>query len=912
MKGTNTSHDAAPMLFGREPELSAISELLEHGSGALVVCGEAGIGKSALLAHAAADARGQVLRVAGIQSEADLPFAALHLLLRPVLDHTDALPPQQAAALRGALGVGAATKADRFLVGLATLNLLVELSLQGPVLCLIDDAQWLDGESADALLFAARRLHHEPVVVLFATRTQAFAGHGLPGLHIRGLDAEAARELLSVEAADLPPAVRDQLITEAQGNPLALRELPRMLTPDQRTGARLPLSFSLGCAHQATDRVLIGFRDRVATLPAATRTCLLVAALDHHDRLDRLSHAVELLDASLADFAAAERAGLIRVGPDGLTFHHPLVSTAVLLACDIAERMAAHRALARTSDADRRAWHLAAITQTPDEQVAQELENMALRARSRGGQTAMSAAYARAAELSTDPADAVRRWVVAAHAAIEAGLWQRAAELVDEARARAASVTVPGPVLAELAYARAVLEVENGRPLAGVRLLHDGIEATDDLPTKLTLLSVAGYYTWASAAHPDQLVLARRTEQLCPAGDDSALTAVRTINHAFRLILQGDAVTIPSYRLPDLDENVPYELRFLIGLQGLDRADIDGMLDSATALVQQCRAEGRLGRLPQTMVLLAIAELLDGRHRSARATAGAGLALATDVGQPMWRGYLAAVHAWLSAAAGDRQECESMAQQAICDADHRQWLMADCWSEYARATLDLGLGHYRAVLDRADRVMTGPLRHAFLWRYLWPDYIEAAVRAGEPSRAREYLDRFTQWAESTGRPAPRAVLQRARALLAPDHCAAALYDAALALHAEDTQPFDQARTRLVYGEWLRRNKRRAQARVQLESAMETFDQLGAAPWAARAATELRATGTTVPHRGDQSPLTPQELQVVRLAVTGASNREIGAQLFLSPRTVASHLYKAFPKLGVASRAELARLPLPDN
>ncbi|MGN9847476.1 LuxR C-terminal-related transcriptional regulator, partial [Nonomuraea sp. H19] len=761
--------------------------------------------------------------------------------------------------------------------------------------------------SADALLFAARRLHAEPVAVLFAAREGEFPARGLPELRLSKLDTEAAQQLLAEQAADLPPVVRDQLVAEAGGNPLALVELPRMLTPEQRKGAFVPLSFSLGTAQPVTDRVLTGFRDRIAALPDATRSCLLVAALDHHDELDVLARAVGLLGASLADFAEAERAGLVRVGLGGVAFHHPLVRTAVLLVCDIAARMAAHRALAETVDDDRRAWHLAAVTLQPDEEVAGRMECLALRARQRGGQTTVSAAYARAAELSADPAEAARRWTAAAEAAAEAGLWQRARELVDRARRLGAESALHG-----LAQVRAKLEIEAGRPLEGVRLLLEGAEAIDDLPAKLSLLSMAGFYTWASASHPDQLALARRTEELCPDGDGLA-AVVRTFNHAFRLILEGDAVTTLTYRMPDQTERIPFELRFIIAYQSMVRADIEGMLDGSAQIVEECRAEGRLGRMPQAMTIFTIAQLLSGHHRSARSAVAAGLALAADVGQPQWGSYLAGVHAWLSAIAGAEEECVAMAAQAIRDADHRRWMPGACWSEYALVALDFGLGRYEAMLDRVDRAMSGPTSHAFLWRYSWPDYIEAAVRVGDPQRAQEPLGLYAEWAEATGRSRPLAVLHRVRALLATDSAAVGLYERALALHAEGEQPFDEARTRLAYGERLRRTRRRAEARGQLQAAMEAFDRLGAVPWSDRAAAELRATGLSLPdHARAGDPLdvlTPQELQVVRLAVTGASNREIGSQLFLSPRTVASHLYKAFPKLGVSSRAELARLEL---
>ncbi|MGW2151809.1 ATP-binding protein [Nonomuraea bangladeshensis] len=901
------------MLHGRQTELARIDQLLDGPGGALVVRGEAGIGKTAHLEYAARRTSGRVLRVTGVESEAELPFAALHLLLRPVLDGVTALPPQQADALLGALGLGEATQGDRFLVGLATLSLLVELSKEEPLVCLVDDAQWLDSESADALVFAARRLHAEPVVVLFAAREDGgtFPGSGLPELWLGKLDADTAAQLLAEQAADLPLAVRDQLVTEAQGNPLALIELPRMLGPEQRAGAFTPLTFSLAPV-TVTDKVLAGFRNRIAELPAATRFCLLAAALDDRGELKALTGALDRLGASVTDFAEAERAGLVQVSTSCVVFRHPLVRTAVLLACDIAARMAAHRALAEAVDDDRRAWHLAAVTLQPDEGVAGELESLALRALQRGGQATVSAAYARAAELSADPADAVRRWTAAAGAAAEAGLSRRAAELVAAAQRQAGSSALDKSVLAELTRVRAQLAFEADRPLEAVRLLQEGAE-TADPATMLSLLGLAGFYAWTSAPHPDQLALARRTEELTPDGDGLA-GAVRAINRGFRTMLEGDTTPVPAFPV-SLGElvAVPFEVRMVITFHAFVRAEREEMLAGAAALVEECRAQGRLGRLPQAMTLLTIAQLTDGRHRSARATVAEGLSLAADAGQPFWRGYLEGVQAWLYGVAGMEEEWAACTAEALRHADNRSWLPAGTWAEYGRVILDLGLGRHNAVLDRLDRATEGTSRHAFIWGYAWPDYVEAAVRAGTPRRADEVLRRYAAWAEGVGQPGPLAVLHRARALLASDERAEGLYERALAVHGQHEHPFDQARTRLVYGEWLRRHRRRTEARIQLEAALEAFDRLDAAPWSARAAAELRATGASPARRakaGDLlAALTPQELQVVRLAVTGASNREIGAQLFLSPRTVAYHLYKAFPKLGVSSRGELAALGL---
>ncbi len=903
------------MLYGRAAEQETVERLLRDVTSdrprALIVRGEAGIGKSALLEYAAASTQARVLRVTGVQSEADLPFAALHVLVRPLLDRVPALPQQQSDALLGALGLGAANHGDRFLVGLATLSLLVEVSATTPLLCLIDDAHWLDGESADALLFAARRLGAERVAMLFATRESEgdFSGRGLPDLRLGRLTPEAAGRIVAEHAADLPPAVRDQLVAEAQGNPLALVELPSMLTPEHRFGGNAPLSLSFGTVTPVLDRVFNGFRDRVEELPEQTRACLLVAALDDRGDLGVLAAALEALGARLDDFAAAERAGLVRVGVSSVAFRHPLVRTAVVLAGDVAARMAAHRALAAAVDGDRRAWHLAAVTPSPDDTVADQLENLALRAQRRGGQAAVSAAYARAAELSADPAAAARRRTAAASAAIEAGLWRRAGQLVGEVRRR--TVPLPPAVLAELAMVRAKLEAEAGRPLTAVRLLHEAAAEVTALPSLLSLLSVASHLTWSSARHPDQLALARRTEELIPPGDGPA-AVLRGINSGFRRILEGDAVTTYSYpKLRDGVTAMPVELRAIVVQHALVRADLDGMSDYAEAMAEECRTEGRLGRLPQALTVRAIAEILGGRHRSARATVAEAASLAADVGQPMWSGYLAGIQAWLSAAAGAEQECLASGAEALRDAARRAWMPGGCWAEYARVLLDLGAGRYEAVLERLDHAAAGPSRHAFIWRYAWPDYVEAASRVGEPDRAMPLLNRYAEWVAATGRDGPCAVLHRARALLAADDEADAHYKRALELHSLAGQPFDEARTRLLYGEWLRRQQRRAAARAHLEAAREAFDGLDAAPWSTRAATELRAAGVFLPDRSGVDDLlaglTAQELQVVRLAMTGASNRQIGAQLFLSPRTVASHLYKAFPKLGVTSRAELSRL-----
>jgi DNA-binding CsgD family transcriptional regulator len=464
--------------------------------------------------------------------------------------------------------------------------------------------------------------------------------------------------------------------------------------------------------------------------------------------------------------------------------------------------------------------------------------------------------------------------------------------------------TAPGSVSAEIAAVRARLEAEAGRPLNGVRLLHEGARAAEDKPTVLALLALAGHLTWSSTAHPDQTALARRTVQLHPGGGD----AVAAINGDLLQRLEGDAVTAGS--APEEAAIMPVEVRLLAARHALVRADLDGMLDGAARLVDEFRSEGRQARLPDAMTALATAQLLLGKHRSARATAAQCAAL-DGRGRAPWSGNLSGVQAWLAAAAGQEAACEALASEAILDAERHSWMPGIGWAECGRALLDLAAGRHEAVLDRLERARQGPARHAFLWRYSWPDYIEAAVRAGSPQRAKPVLHQYEAWAHATGSARPLALLHRARALLAEPDEAGALYARALELHAQAEQPFEEARTRLAYGAWLRRRQHRGAARVHLQTAADLFIRLDAGPWAARAAAELRATGVSTPERqGDGkhlAELTPQELQVVRLAAEGASNREIGAQLFLSPRTVGYHLYKAFPKLGVASRKELAGL-----
>ena len=891
------------MLCGRSEQLAAIDQLLEGmragQAGALVLRGEAGIGKTALLDAAEQKAAGaRVLRVTGVEPEADLPFAALHGLLRPVLDEIGALAGRQAEALRGAFGLAEERVPDRFLVGLAVLSLIAELAEHQPVLVLADDAHWLDRASADALVFAARRLRAERAAVLVAARDEP-PGAGLPGLpelRVGGLDRAAAEQLLA--GAGLVAAVRDQLIAEAGGNPLALIELSRGLSGAQRAGAVTPLAMP---AASPAGRVQQAFAARIGGLPPDCRRAVLVVALGGTPDLAEVSRAVAAAGGSLTDLAAAERAGLVRVTPAGVSFAHPLARAAVLASSDVAERAAGHRALAAVLDDDRRAWHLAALADGPDEQVAAELDAAAQRAGRRGSRAAASAAYERAAALSAGPAVRGRRLALAAEAATDAGQFPRAAGL-----ARQAGPLVTDPAAAAtLARVRAQLEFEAGRPAdaAGILLEWVAMIGPADPGTAQAVLAEAVHILWldVTPAHPE---LERRAAAMAPpvgAGLVGFLRAVRRLQH-------GDThapVTVPA---PPDHGSLPFVAGFSQLFFDFIRGDVAAVGRRADAMTAECRDTGIAGLLAYALSYLADAQGLRGEFLDGMATAEEGLRIAADTGQATMTRELAVRAASLAAVTGDEEVCRARAAQCR-DLSAGAPTLALAGADCALALLDLGYARYHAALDRMQAAATGPAWHSPHLLYAYPDHVEAAVRAGRPDLAAGPLARFSAWAGAMGQGWATAVAARCAALTAGDGDAGPLYREAVAAHEGDGRPFEQARTRLLYGEWLRRSRRRTDAREHLLAAAGAFARMGARPWLDRADAELRAAGARAPAVTAGDPLarlTPQELQVVRLAATGASNKQIGAQLFLSPRTVGYHLYKAFPKLGVTTREELAR------
>ncbi|MBE1583771.1 helix-turn-helix transcriptional regulator [Nonomuraea angiospora] len=917
------------MLIGRIKEQAAIDGLLATAragkSGSLVLRGEAGIGKSALLDYAA-EAAGEemrVLRGAGFEPEIELPFAGLHLLLRGAVDTIDVLPAAQARALRGALGMEPGFSGDRFLVGLALLTLLADLAERRPLLCLVDDAQWLDHASAEALLFAARRLEAEGVVLIFAAREDehAFPAAGVPDLHLTGLDTSCAAELLATYAGDLAPRARERLLREAHGNPLALLELPALLTAAQSADESPIHAFGIGSC-PAPGRVHHAFRDRIARLPEAARTVLLVAAADDTGALDVVLTAARKLGVDLADLDTAEAAGLVHVGDGRVFFRHPLVRSAVYHLTSLMRRLAAHRALAETlagrpGDVDRWAWHLAAAATGPDEESAAALERSAEHARARGGHAAVAAACERAAQLSPDPRERGRRLTLAAAAAAEAGLYERACELADQA----ASDVADPKVLAYLARTRAMIAMAHGEVETAHALLTGTAEAiigqAEDVAIALFFEALTP--AWIGSNYAALARTATRVSELhsTKAGQLQPMTRVLAGMGG----LAGEEPPGGLAWLRDMieglrDRSEPAELQERAQLAIWDLVIGDDTLahERAVAIERQCRAQGAIGLLPLALALVARSQMFLGMHREALASAEEGLRIARDTEQGYYAALLVGVLTYLAAIEGDEERCLKLAEQ-IADVHDAATGGMRCVS---LNLLDLSLGRPETALRRAEEFGAfGPAARTVMVMHRMPDLVEAAVRADRNDFAVAASERVQVWAAQTPSPWADAVALRCRALLASDEDAERYYEQALHLHLRGGRLFERARTELLYGEWLRRLRRRADARHQLRSALDIFERLGSRPWADRARAELRAAGERQTGEGRLSEgvldrLTSQELQIIRMAATGLSNREIAAQLFLSPRTIGYHLYKAYPKLGVASRAELARLDLDEG
>ena len=906
------------MILGRAEELARLDRLLAGAragdGGALVVRGEAGIGKSALLNQVDATATDMsVLRGVGIESEIEVPFAGLHLLFHPYLDRIEALPVPQAAALRTAFGLTAAGAGERFLIGAATLSLLSELAGDRPLVCIVDDAQWFDQASADALLFAARRLRREPVAMLFAVRDEAgrFTAPSLDVLALSPLDRASAGSLLDQRAKVLAPPTRARIVAEAGGNPLAVLEFAAALT-DRKASAR-PWSTPVEPL-PVTGQVQEAFRSRIGDLPEATQRLLVLAAADETADLAAVVRAGERLGLSAADLEPAERARLVQLTPESISFRHPLIRSAAYRGAARGWLVAAHRALAETLDgdasADRRAWHRAAATTGPDEAVAAELEGAARRAAQRGGSAAVATALDRAATLSGDPDRKARRLVGAARAAYDAGWLDRAAVF----SAAGVDLATDRPTRAEAVWIQAQVAYERDSPAVAAALMVRGaapLVASHPEQAVSILTDAVGCAKDAGA--PDLIRESADLLSTVTLEPGSPLRSVVDGMVGLRDFLDGstkEAVTgmralVTAVRHGQVTGFVE---RVLAGYLALIVADDEAATEVLEALVADTRRQGALGWLPYAQEPLAISLVLRGRFRDAETVVAEALDVSTDLGQDTQATILTAIPAWLAAVAGDAVACEAMAGRMLRAASRHPTNAA--LATWALGLLDLGRGRFDAASQHLDAVCAGPARHDFPLRAV-PDQVEAAVRGGDPARAARFLPALRDWAEHVGQPHAAALVRRCDALCADGDEAESHYDAALALLYDTGRPYDNARTALLFGEWLRRQRRRTEAHTHLAGALSGFESLGAEAWAARARSELTALGdrpVARPHDRDPlARLTPQERQVVLLAAAGLSNRDIAARLFLSPRTIGYHLYRAYPKLGVTKRTELANL-----
>jgi DNA-binding CsgD family transcriptional regulator len=911
------------MLHGREGERDLVEELLDGArnsrSGALILRGEAGIGKTALLEDARERASGmQVLSVRGVESESDLPFAGLHQLLRPALHLLDELPPTQARALRGAFGLADEVGDDRFLISAGCLTLLSELAESGPVLCLIDDAQWLDTPSADALLFVARRLDAEGIAVLGALRTGAaprFEGREVPGLDLGELEPAAAAAVVEERVGSaLAPAVRDYLVAEAAGNPLALIELPGALTTAQLAGDE-PLPATAPFTH-GLERL---FLERVRELPEDTQRLLLVVAADDSTRIGAVLAAAVALGLAPEALDPAEQAGLVEVRGSAVALRHPLVRSAIYHAASSGERRAAHLALAGVLDAgvdaDRRAWHYAAAALGPDEEVAAELERSAERARLRSGHGAAAAALVRSAELSADPASRGRRLVAAATAAWRAGQPKRATELLETA-------AVPADdwqLRADAERVRGMIQMRCGVLVEACDTMLAAAEAVAPFDTRRALeLLLEAREAAGWAGDTARTIAADRRAAALARDDDAESRFLADLLVGVGSLYEGEAAAgaeLVHRALAHVDHIVePNWLAWAaMGAKAVgDEAREDELMRRAIALA---RASGAVDKLTYVLLAYVLAGLLASRPGVA-AEAAEGLTLAREAGLTNAASTHLAMLAWFAGMRGDEETCRSCADEARALAQAHGTSFATSIAEWGLGLLELGRSRPDDAAMRLAVVadLRPGVGHPYFALMSIPDRVEALARAGHDDAAHEAFAPFSGFADPGAPSWARGLAARCAALLTSGRDADASFEDALRLHAEADRPFDNARTALLYGERLRRERRRVDARNQLRSALESFERLGAPIWAERARAELRASGETARKRNPSTvaQLTSQELQVARFVAQGLSNKEVAAQLFLSPRTIDSHLRSVFSKLELTSRTQLARIQLGDE
>jgi DNA-binding CsgD family transcriptional regulator len=903
------------MLLGRDRELEAITALLESArtgsSGVLVLVGESGIGKSALLDWAAVHATGmRVLRARGVQSEAQIPFAGLHELLRPALDHVGRLPVSQRAALEGALALRPARAHDRAAVGAATLTLLAAHADTGPLAVLIDDAHWLDGSSADALRFALRRLLADPIAVLLTARAgeeSLLDDAAFTTLPLRGLDEQAATELVRRDAPHASSETALRLHRQTGGNPLALREL------SQEPPSEIPLELPA----PGVTSVAATFLQRARGLPVRSRSALVLAAANDGGETSVFARAAECLGLAVADLVPAEEKRLIEIDARSIGFRHPLIRSAIYGDAPAEQRRAAHRALADAlpdADADRRAWHLALAAVGPDELASSALQQAGERARGRSAYDVASHAFERAAFLATNQAHAATLTHSAAEAAWSGGRGERALTLLDAAGRQ----TTDEPLLWEIEHLRGHIAVRQG-PLDEARsiLVAAAERAAVNAPdTAVVMLAEAAEGALFAGDAAGMRGYGERATALEASATGARASFFARITAGMGRILAGDgehgadlirSANAVLERADVLDEE-PRLLAWAVfsGLWLREAGDDETFVDNAIATA---RTRSALGVLPHLLTYVGIGQMATRRYVEARATLDEAIRLARETGQyTILTGALARL-AWLEARSGRTDACHEHADEACSLARELGARLFEIWALTALAELDLGAGDARAALIRFDEQQAALERYEIGDADLSPapERVELHLRLGRDGEARAAAAPFVAAAEAKQQPWALARAARCRALLAGDDDFEPLFEEALTAHTRTPDAFERARTQLTYGARLRRAAARSRARGPLRAALETFDDLGARPWAELARAELAATGETARRRDPSTldELTPQELQISLLLAGGKTTRETAAALFLSPKTIEYHLRNAYRKLDVRSRPELA-------
>jgi DNA-binding CsgD family transcriptional regulator len=909
--------ERAPTFRGRTREREKLDGLLKDvrrgRSGVLVIRAEAGAGKTALLRYAAGQAAGfQVGQIAGVESEMELPFAGLHQLCGPMLDHLDALPGPQQAALRTAFGLSSDDAPDRFLIALAALSLLAEVAEEQPLLCLVDDAQWLDTASRQVFGFVARRLLAEPVALVLAVRepTDERELVGLPEMSLTGLADDVARALLeAVVPGRLDERVRDRIVAETRGNPLALLELSRSVGPAQLAGG-----FALPDAGNVVDRIEDEYRRRIAALPDATRRLMLVAAADPVGDATLVWRAAQTLGLESEALEPASREQLLEIGAR-VRFRHPLVRSAVYRAASASDRRAVHGALASATDPetdpDRRAWHRAHAATAPDEDVAAELIASAGRAQRRGGIAAAAAFLERAVTFTPDPGERASRAQAAAGAKFEAADLVAAESLL--ATAAVGPLDKVGQAQVQRVRAQIAFDLRRGNDAPALLLrAARTLEPLDAELARATYLDalVAVIYAARLATGTDVAHVAGAARS-APIGPEPLPPRQLLLLGLAARLTDGYAAAAPllkralcAYR----DEETQLDwLCVAYNLAAMDLWDDRAWFELASWQTERARATGALTFLPYALDYLAENQILAGDLSMA-----AGLMTeARELASGSRADTLPYIALLLAAWRGHATTASSLSDVMTREANVRGEGCAIAFADYATATLHNGLGQYELAADAAQKASAANEIVTSSWALY--ELVEAASRSGRQDVACDALDRLSERLSASGTEWARGTDARSRALVEHGERAEDLHRQAIELLGQCRMAAHLARARLTYGEWLRREGRRVDAREQLRAAHDMFASMGAEGFAERARRELLATGEKVRARQDDTrdELTPQEQQIARLARDGGTNPEIGAELFISPRTVEWHLRKVFTKLGISSRKGL-RGVLPDR